>query len=49
MATQGAYKIKDKIQQVIEELGQALDEWLNKQRPRPKPIPIPVDPPVRRK
>lgn len=42
-------KIKDKIQQAIEKISEALDEWLNQQRPQRQTIPVSVDRPVRRK
>lgn len=41
--------IKEKIQQALEELGAALDKWINQQRPQAQPIPVPIDRPVRKK
>lgn len=41
--------IEEKIRQKLAQLGQALDEWLNKQRLRPQPLPVPIDRPYRRK
>ena len=43
------FDIKEKIRQTLEKLGEALDEWFNKQRLQPRPVPIPVDRPYRKK
>jgi len=44
-----ARQIEEKIRQKWTQLGQALDEWLNKQRLQPQPIPVPIDHRYRRK
>jgi hypothetical protein len=44
-----ARQIEEKIRQKLAQLGEALDEWLKKQRLQPQPIPVPVDRPFRRK
>lgn len=44
-----ARQIEEKIRQKLAKLGQALDEWLNKQRLQPQPLPIPIDRPYRKK
>jgi hypothetical protein len=44
-----ARQIEDKIRQKLAQLGQALDEWLNKQRLQPQPIPVPLDRRYRKK
>jgi hypothetical protein len=44
-----ARRIEEKIRQKLAQLGEALDEWLKKQRLQPQPIPVPVDRPYRRK
>lgn len=44
-----ARQIEEKIRQKLAQLGEALDEWLNKQRLQPQPIPVPVDRPYRKK
>ena len=50
MADQGkARQIEQKIRQALEKLGEALDEWLKRQRLQPQPIPVPVDRRYRRK
>jgi hypothetical protein len=50
MSDQGT-KIKEKIRQTLEKLGQALEDWLDRQRPQPQPapIPVPVDRPYHRR
>ncbi len=44
-----AKQVEEKIRQALEQLGQALEEaldsWLNKQRPALRPVPIPIDRP----
>ncbi len=40
-----AREIEEKIRQALEKLGQAVDEWLDKQNPRLQPIPVPVERP----
>ncbi len=46
-----AQQVRDQIQDILERLGQSLEQWLNPQRLRPSrvPIPIPIDQPSRRK
>jgi hypothetical protein len=44
-----ARQIEEKIRQKLAQLGEALDEWLNKQRLQPQPLPVPVDRPYRKK
>ena len=44
-----ASEVQEKIRQVLEKLGEALDEWLQKNRPAVQPVPVPVDRPYRRK
>ena len=44
-----AHQLREKIRQTLEKLGEALDEWLNRQRLQPRPIPIPVDRPYRKR
>jgi hypothetical protein len=44
-----ARQIEEKIRQKLAQLGEALEEWLNKQRLQPQPIPVPVDRPYRKK
>ena len=39
-------RLREKIRQALEKLGQTLDEWLPKPRLQPKPVPI--DRPYRR-
>jgi hypothetical protein len=46
---QDATTIKEKIQQALEELGAALDRWVNQYRPQAQPIPVPIDRPMRKK
>ena len=50
MATQNkSKKFGEKVQQALEKLGEALNEWFNKQRPRRQTLPVPVDRPVRKR
>lgn len=44
-----ARHIEEKIRQKLAKLGEALDEWLNKQRLQPQPLPVPIDRPFRRR
>ena len=44
-----ARQIEEKIRQKLAQLGEALDDWLKKQRLQPQPIPIPIDRPYHRK
>lgn len=44
-----ARQIEEKIRQKLAQLGQALDEWLTKQRLQPQPLPVPVDRPYRKR
>lgn len=44
-----ADSVQEKIRQVLEKLGDALDDWLNRTRPAPRRVPVPVDRPYRRK
>ena len=41
-----ASEIREKIQQAIEKLGDAMAEWLDKQRPQNQPVPVPIDRPT---
>jgi hypothetical protein len=43
-----AREIEEKIRQALDQLGEALDAWLNKRRPVLAPVPVPVDRPHRR-
>jgi hypothetical protein len=43
-----AREIEEKIRQALDQLGEALDSWLNKRRPALQPVPVPVDRPQRR-
>jgi len=43
-----ASEVQEKIRQVLEKLGQALDEWLNQAKPATQPVPVPVNRPYRR-
>jgi DNA topoisomerase VI subunit B len=44
-----ANEIQEKIRQALENLGDALDQWLNKRRRATQPVPIPIDQPYRRR
>jgi hypothetical protein len=44
-----ARQIEEKIRQKLAQLGEALDDWLKKQRLQPQPIPVPIDRPYHRK
>jgi hypothetical protein len=45
-----ASQVEKKIRRAMEKLGEALDEWLTRQRLRPNPVPIPIDrPPLKRR
>jgi len=44
-----ADSVQEKIRQVLEKLGEALDDWLNRTQPVPRRVPVPVDRPYRRK
>ncbi|HMQ52772.1 MAG TPA: hypothetical protein PKE64_06125 [Anaerolineae bacterium] len=35
--------INERVRDALEQLGNALGEWLGGRRPQPQPIPIPVD------
>ena len=41
--------ILEEIEQVLEKLGEALNDWLNKNGLKQKPIPVPVDKPYRKR
>ncbi len=41
--------IQEEIEQVLEKLGEALNDWLNKNGLKQKPIPIPIDKPYRKR
>ena len=43
--------IQEEIEQILEKLGEALNDWLNKNGLKQKPvrIPIPVDKPYRKR
>ena len=47
--THKANEVQEKIRQALENLGNALDEWLNQRRRATQPIPLPVDRPLRRR
>jgi hypothetical protein len=42
-------QIEEKIRQILEKLGEALADLLDKKRLNPQPIPLPVDRPYRRR
>jgi hypothetical protein len=44
-----ARQIEEKIRQKLAQQGEALDDWLKKQRLQPQPIPVPIDRPYHRK
>lgn len=44
-----ARQIEEKIRQKLAKLGQALDDWLNKQRLQPQLLPVPIDRPYRKR
>ena len=45
-----ASQVEEKIREALEKLGEALDEWLNRQGLKPQPAPIPIDcPPHQRR
>lgn len=44
-----ARQIEEKIRQKWAQLGEALDELINKRRLQPQPIPIPVDRPYHKR
>ena len=44
-----ANQIEEKIRQALKKLGEALDNWLGKNRLRPRHIPVPIDRPHRKR
>jgi len=47
--TRKTNQVQEKIRQTLENLGNMLNEWLNRGRPAFNPVPVPVDRPIRRK
>jgi hypothetical protein len=44
-----AARVREKIQEMLEKLGEALDEWFRQPRLKPQSVPIPVDRPHRKR
>jgi hypothetical protein len=42
------HQLQEKIRQTVEKLGEALNEWLTKQRPQPQRVPVPIERPYRK-